>query len=38
MFVRGDLFGEGAKAFLDKRKPDWKSHGLVNPNIGLESA
>ena len=28
MFVRGDLFGEGAKAFLDKRKPDWKSHGL----------
>ena len=28
MFVRGDLFSEGAKAFLDKRRPHWKSHGL----------
>jgi enoyl-CoA hydratase len=28
MFMRGDLFSEGAKAFLEKRKPSWKRHGL----------
>ena len=28
MFMRGDMFSEGAKAFLEKRKPDWKQHGL----------
>ena len=28
MFMRGDMFSEGAKAFLEKRKPDWKRHGL----------
>jgi len=28
MFMRHDLFSEGAKAFLDKRKPEWKQHGL----------
>jgi enoyl-CoA hydratase len=28
MFMRGDMFSEGAKAFIEKRKPDWKHHGL----------
>ncbi|MEX2706743.1 MAG: enoyl-CoA hydratase/isomerase family protein [Candidatus Freyrarchaeum guaymaensis] len=28
MLMRGDLFSEGAKAFLDKRKPDWRKYGL----------
>jgi enoyl-CoA hydratase len=28
MFIRRDLFSEGAKAFLEKRKPDWKRQGL----------
>jgi len=28
MFMRGDMFSEGAKAFLEKRKPDWKRRGL----------
>ena len=28
MFVRGDKHTEGAKAFLQKRKPSWKEHGL----------
>jgi enoyl-CoA hydratase len=28
MFMRGDMFSEGAKAFLEKRKPGWKRHGL----------
>nr|MDO8082801.1 enoyl-CoA hydratase-related protein [Candidatus Freyarchaeota archaeon] len=28
MFMRGDTFSEGAKAFIEKRKPDWKQQGL----------
>ncbi|MFW9897680.1 MAG: enoyl-CoA hydratase/isomerase family protein [Candidatus Thorarchaeota archaeon] len=28
MFLRGDKHTEGAKAFLQKRKPSWKEHGL----------
>ena len=28
MLMRGDPFSEGAKAFLEKRKPDWKKHGV----------
>jgi enoyl-CoA hydratase len=28
MFIRGDKHTEGAKAFIQKRKPDWKEHGL----------
>jgi len=28
MFMRGDMFSEGALAFLEKRKPSWKRHGL----------
>jgi len=28
MFLRGDKHTEGASAFLDKRKPGWKKHGL----------
>ena len=28
MFVRRDKHTEGAKAFLQKRKPSWKEHGL----------
>jgi enoyl-CoA hydratase len=28
MFRRGDRHNEGAQAFLEKRKPDWKGHGL----------
>lgn len=28
MFRRGDRHNEGARAFLEKRKPDWKGHGL----------
>jgi enoyl-CoA hydratase len=28
MFVRGDKHTEGAKAFIQKRKPAWKDHGL----------
>ncbi len=27
MFIRGDKHSEGAKAFLEKRKPAWKDHG-----------
>lgn len=27
MFIRGDKHSEGAKAFLEKRKPKWKDHG-----------
>jgi enoyl-CoA hydratase len=28
MFIRGDKHTEGAKAFIQKRKPEWKDHGL----------
>ncbi len=28
MFLRGDKHTEGASAFVTKRKPDWKGHGL----------
>jgi len=28
MLIRGDKHTEGAKAFLQKRKPEWKDHGL----------
>ena len=28
MFVRGDKHTEGAKAFIQKRKPAWKDYGL----------
>jgi enoyl-CoA hydratase len=28
MFVREDKHTEGAKAFIQKRKPEWKEHGL----------
>lgn len=28
MFIRGDKHSEGASAFVNKRKPDWKDHGL----------
>lgn len=28
MFLRGDKHTEGAKAFLHKRGPEWKGHGL----------
>ena len=28
MLIRGDKHSEGARAFLEKRKPKWKDHGL----------
>jgi enoyl-CoA hydratase len=28
MFLRGDKHTEGARAFLQKRKPSWKDHGI----------
>lgn len=28
MFIRGDKHTEGAKAFIQKRKPEWKDHGI----------
>jgi 1,4-dihydroxy-2-naphthoyl-CoA synthase len=28
MFVRDDKHTEGAKAFIQKRKPKWDDHGL----------
>jgi hypothetical protein len=28
MLIRGDKHSEGARAFLEKRKPKWKDHEL----------